>query len=305
MKEQVKRAVDSIDVPRGQVRSHLLAGVQQARRPRFVGRKTATGLVAAALLLTVGGGMLLEETPPAAEIVRTDGAVVVPNWAQDEQVEGSSTAGSMLPGLVYQNELYLAMETPLTDDVRALQGKKLGRVTATLEETGDTTPETLESGSNLGPVTLYRVDGYKPSVRLFAVGEEEGIKKVWLLERQTGFVLKTGNDFFRDLNLDAPVRRLAYQTFDQWNDDETAQPMTADSRYRAFIDALYEARAMTREEVPPEVTDYKTMKVLRVTQADGITVSLRLIAGGYVVYHQLGVFFKVDPVVFKAMWEAL
>ncbi len=304
MNEQVKRAVDSIDVPRGQVRSHLLAGVQQARRPRFVGRKIATGLVAA-LLLTVGGGMLLEETPPATEIVRTDGAVVVPNWAQDEQVDGDSTAGSMLPGLVYKQELYLAMETPLTDDVRTLQGERLERVTATLEETGD---DVIENASNLGPVTLYRVDGYKPSVRLFAVGEEEGRKKVWLLERQTGFTVTTGNDFFKDLHLDQPVKHFAYQTFDEWNDAETARPVTVDRPYRAFLNALYQSDAMIREEVPKEAADYMhsdTMKVLRVTQADGITVSLRLIAGGYVVYPQLDVFFKVNPVAFKVMWEAL
>ncbi|MGA9230553.1 MAG: hypothetical protein WBV68_00725, partial [Exiguobacterium oxidotolerans] len=78
MNEQVKQEVDKIDIPRGQVRSQLLAGVERARRPRFTGRKVATGLVAA-LLLTVGGGKLLGETPPATEIVRTDGAIVVPN----------------------------------------------------------------------------------------------------------------------------------------------------------------------------------------------------------------------------------
>ncbi|MGE6555756.1 hypothetical protein [Exiguobacterium artemiae] len=277
MKQQLESALEELPVP-DRVHARMEQGIRRTRQKHRLPQL----ILAASLLI----GLLQYDR--------------IESWIQPPIDQ--STA-SMIPGLVYQKAIYLQSDTTIAEETEfQLRGQKLGVSKNTWTEGEEAVNVKQSLGSNLENYTIYVVKGYDPAIRLLAVGQEDGVEIVRVLDRST-----FRPDYFQQLHLQQTILRANYQTFSTW-ESTNSEPISAGSRLRQLFAELSKAVPLCESDLAADVVEYQNdtdLRILNVTMADGVTNQFRLIREGYVYYEPLDRYFAVNGPVFDDVWEQL
>lgn len=187
----------------------------------------------------------------------------------------------------------------------ALTGEYLGEATGTIDEWSTQDAYSKEfAGTVSGP--LYAVDGYDTDFRICLRQEyvdEDGESRLWLqyLERLNGVTLTAGAELFEDrLHLRGRVTEIRWQDWESWyySTGEPRDAALAPETWDAFLEELDRGEFVKSKSISRETNLYLRLE-------DGLTVRLRLLAGGYVSYPPLrGAFVKMPGEIFDTVYAA-
>lgn len=234
-----------------------------------------------------------DSTPPVESSASTASvgiyipAIELPEPQQD-------IAMDMIACVVYNGAVYTQSER--IEDAERLLGDYLGRATGGIDEWSDSSEYEVEfAGTEVGEV--YTVVGYDPDFRICCM-QEDG--SAMLLERLNGITLDTGADLFADrLHLPGGWDAVSYLTHYDWNYetwDSLRELDLPEETVAAFLDELCSANfEYVWTGTYPNIYDSTVQGHLYFSMADGTTVPLRLIEGGYVGYENLGWYFVKMP----------
>lgn len=266
------------------------------------------GALAACLCLVVGGALMwnnLREQPavdggPVA--VPGEGVVIPP-----VQVDLSAdTAASMVPFFIYQGRCYTQYER--LEKGAPLVGEYLGTATGLIDEWTPESGYVELAGSVQGD--FYAVNGYDPAFMLCMRQGEE----IALYICNNGITLQEGADLYEDrLHLTENYSAVTYESRDSWyHSSGEIQPLDAaeNSVLADFVTALNAAEFMASSDVPLDAGEDsladRELYHLYFELADGMTVHLRLCAGGYVRFEGiLDVCVQIPQEVFDSLIQQL
>lgn len=272
MKQQLESALEELPVP-DSVHARMKQGIRRTRRKHRLPQL----ILAASLLI----GLLQYDR--------------IGSWIQPPI--GQSTA-SMLPGLVYQEKMYIQAGTTISGQaVSQLRGRKLGTSENTLTEENETDLLKQPFSSNLTDYTIYELDGYAPMVRLLAIGREEGKRMVRILDGTTFQA-----DYFQKLRLDQGITQISYQT-ERTRETGQKKPLVPSAAWTDLLTDLSAAVPLSDAELPADEPNNRQVRIVDVTMADGITNQFQLLEGGYVWYEPLHDYFDVQGTAFETVWN--
>lgn len=266
----------------------------------------------------------LAEAGPDAGI--PEGGVYLPPVELPETMPGETAAMDMIGLVVYQGrvytqaqDLYLASEA----DQQALLGDYLGQASGTIDEWSTQSDYATELAANIsGPV--YAAKGYDRAFRI-AVAQtftEEGLNvtgeggkggtvyAVFYYECLSDVTLANGGALYADrLHLPGNITAITAQSHADWdNARQNCAPLAlGDEAVDAFVQALCAAPLEEHTGAGARQTLYDQPQVhVYLEMADGTTVALRLIEGGYVRYQYMTahVFAKMDGPAFDDFYAA-
>lgn len=274
MKQQLETVFKDIPVP-DTVHARMEQGLRRKKR-----RHRLPQLILAASLLI---GLLQYDR--------------IESWIQPPNDQ--STA-SMLPGLVYQEKMYIQADTTISGQaVSQLRGRKLGTSENTLTEENETTLSKQPFASNLTDYTIYELEGYAPSIRLLAIGQEDGQRIVRILD-QTTF----RPDYFRHLRLDQTITHISYQT-ERTRDSERKASLAPSASWTNLLTGLSTATPLADSELPSSIQNHPELRMVDVTLADGVTNQFQLMKGGYLFYEPIHAYFDVKGTAFETVWAEM
>ncbi|MBR4703656.1 MAG: hypothetical protein IKO91_07410 [Oscillospiraceae bacterium] len=227
----------------------------------------------------------------------------------EELPEGGSGGELDMIGLVvYGGGVYTQALDAHGEEARvldALTGEYLGEATGTIDEWSTQDAYSKEfAGTVSGP--LYAVDGYDTDFRICLRQEyvdEDGESRLWLqyLERLNGVTLTAGAELFEDrLHLRGRVTEIRWQDWESWyySTGEPRDAALAPETWDAFLEELDRGEFVKSKSISRETNLYLRLE-------DGLTVRLRLLAGGYVSYPPLrGAFVKMPGEIFDTVYAA-
>lgn len=242
------------------------------------------------------------------------GGITVPTVKIPEG--NSAVSARMQPLFVYKGHIYIqsaaAFETPdgMTlnkEDVLALRGDYLGKTKGSLDEWSSQKDYEKEFASTIGEGDVYTVKGYDSNHRLMVYYEyQDGGFGCELYDSFGGMTIKTGEDYFKLLNLNGNVASYQWESFNSWNNGvNDVQQGTNTDALEAFLDSLNTAVPLGENlDMLTENTSYDSQKFVDIKTKDKLVTTLRLFKGGYVYDSQIG-FFKVDDQAFQAFWDTM
>ncbi len=253
-----------------------------------------------------------ENTEPAPSPAVTVGTESAPEGVYIPAVElpegGSGGELDMIGLVVYRGGVYTQALDAHGEEARALDaltGEYLGEATGSIDEWSAQDAYSKEfAGSVAGPI--HAVEGYDTDFRICLrqeYADENGKTQLWIqyLERLNGITLHTGAELFEDrLRLRGRVTEIRWQNHDDRNygwgnlQDAALTPETWD----AFLEELDRGEFVKSKSISRETNLYLRLE-------DGLTVRLRLLAGGYVSYPPLrGAFVKMPGEIFDTVYAA-
>ncbi len=250
-------------------------------------------------------------TPAGAEAT---GGITVPTVKLPDS--NSAVTARMLPLFVYKGHIYVQSATAFEttdgmtldkEDVLALRGDFLGKTKGSLNEWSSQKDYDKEFASTIGEGDVYTVKGYDSDHRLMVYYEYEGGGfGCELYDSFGGMTIKTGEDYFKLLNLNGNVASYQWQSFNSWNNGvNDIQKGTDTKALEAFLDSLNTAVPLGENlDMLTENTDYDGQKFVDIKTKDKLVTTLRLFKGGYVYDSQIG-FFKVDDKAFQTFWDTM
>lgn len=314
----------------GEADDALVMEAQTARRKtRWIPYAAAAALVLAAGI----GALLLHRAPDAprylldttsmpAVLSTPQTGVTIPAMELPEPAEGASA--DMIAFVMVDGNMYTQAESFYDDAavrIEPLLGEKLGYAPGNIDCFSDEAEYERQFASSVEG-DVYTVQGYDPDFRLCVRHEythDTGKTDVWLcfLERLNGVTLSTGADLFESrLHLRDQTAAIQTQSHTDWDWNRGAiQPADlAPEAWSAFLDAL-EAGPFISTWKPggtfypdhPSSSVYDTPNQIHLflSMADGTTVELRLVEGGYVFYGPLGWYCVQMPgAAFDAVYDA-
>ena len=274
MKQQLESALEELSVP-DSVHTRMKQGIHRNRRKHRVPQ-----LVLAAILLI---GLMQYDR--------------IESWIHPPT--GQTTA-SMVPGLVYQGMMYTETGTTVSEAAaQQLRGQKLGTSENTLTEENETERLNDSFASNLTDYTIYELDGYAPTVRLLAIGREEGKQMIRILDGTTFQA-----DYFQKLRLDQGIKQISYQT-ERTRETEQKKPLAPSAAWTDLLTGLSKAVPLSSAELPTDVLNDRQIQIVDVTMTDGVTNQFQLLEGGYVLYEPLHAYFDVKGTAFETIWQSM
>jgi hypothetical protein len=251
-----------------------------------------------------------ENTEPAPSPAVTVGTESAPEGVYIPAVElpEGDAAACMVPLVVYNGSVYADADSWRGEEARALDaltGEYLGEAVGTLDPwSGEEAWEQDFAGTVSGP--LYAVEGYDTDFRICLRQEyvdEAGEPGLWIqyLERLNGITLTTGAELFEDrLRLRGRVTEIRWQDWESWYYSTGAprDAALAPETWDAFLEELDRGEFVKSKSISRETNLYLRLE-------DGLTVRLRLLAGGYVSYPPLrGAFVKMPGEIFDTVYAA-
>ncbi|ACB61000.1 hypothetical protein Exig_1544 [Exiguobacterium sibiricum 255-15] len=272
MKQQLESALEELSVP-DSVHTRMKQGIHRNRRKHRVPQ-----LVLAAILLI---GLMQYDR--------------IESWIHPPT--GQTTA-SMVPGLVYQGMMYTETGTTVSEAAaQQLRGQKLGTSENTLTEENETARLNDSFASNLTDYTIYELDGYAPTVRLLAIGREEGKSMIRILDGTTYEA-----DYFQKLRLDQGITQISYQT-ERTRETGQKKLLAPSAAWMDLLTGLSATVPLSDAELPVDVQNNRQIRVVDVTMTDGVTNQFQLIEGGYALYEPLHAYFDVKGTAFETVWN--
>ncbi|MDX1258917.1 hypothetical protein [Exiguobacterium sp. K1] len=272
MKQQLESALEELPVP-DSVHKRMKQGIHRNRRKHRVPQ-----LMLAAILLI---GLMQYDR--------------IASWIHPPS--GQSTA-SMVPGLVYQGMMYTETGTTVSEAAaQQLRGQKLGTSENTWTEENETARLNDSFASNLTDYTIYELDGYAPTVRLLAIGREEGKRMIRILDGTTFHA-----DYFQKLRLDQGIKQISYQT-EQTRETGQNKLLAPSAAWMDLLTGLSATVPLSDAELPVDVQNNRQVRIVDVTMADGVTNRFQLLEGGYVLYEPLHAYFDVKGTAFETVWK--
>ena len=272
MKQQLESALEELPVP-DSVHARMEQGIRRTRRKHRLPQ------------LILAAGLLI-------------------GWMQVDRIESwmdpptGQTTASMVPGLVYQGTLYTETGTTVSKAAaQQLRGRKLGMSENTWTEENETARLNDSFASNMADYTIYELDGYAPTVRLLAIGREEGKQMIRILDGTTFQA-----DYFQKLRLDQGIKQISYQT-ERTRETEQKKPLAPSAAWTDLLTGLSKAVPLSSAELPVDVQNNRQVRVVDVTMTDGVTNQFQLIKGGYVLYEPLHTYFDVKGTAFETVWN--
>ncbi len=252
-----------------------------------------------------------ENTEPAPSPAVTVGTESAPEGVYIPAVElpeGDAAAACMVPLVVCSGGVYVEAGSWRGEDARtldALTGDYLGEAVGTLDPwSGEEAWAQEFAGTVSGPI--HAVKGYDTDFRICLRQEyvdENGEPGLWIqyLERLNGVTLHTGAELFEDrLRLRGRVTGIRWQDWESWyySTGETRDAALAPETWDAFLEELDRGEFVKSKSISRETNLYLRLE-------DGLTVRLRLLAGGYVSYPPLrGAFVKMPGEIFDTVYAA-
>lgn len=239
-------------------------------------------------------------------------AVYIPAIALPEPVEG--VAADMIGLVVWKGHVYTA-ETQYYQGAEAetllpLVGDYVGTAIGNINE-WSTQDEYAKELASTYAGEIYTVRGYDEDFRLCATGvyEEDGQQVPWLqfFERLNGIGLSVGAELFSHrLGIEhwQEVAWLTHEDWDNGRDDYRPLDLSAE-QIDGFLAALNDAPFEYVHDAQPGFYTAEEQGHLFFRLEDGTTVQLRLMAGGYVGYQDLGWYYvRMPGEVFDAVFAA-
>jgi len=274
MKQQLETVLKDIPVP-DSVHARMEQGIRRTRRKYWLPQL----ILAAGLLI----GLLQYDR--------------IESWIQ---LPIDQSTASMLPGLVYQEKMYIQADTTISEQaVSQLRGRMLGTSENTLTEENEATLSKQPFASNLTDYTIYELQGYAPTVRLLAIGREEGKPMIRILDGTTFQA-----DYFQKLRLDQGIKKISYQT-ERTRETEQKKPLAPSAAWTDLLTVLSKAVPLSSAELPTDVLNDRQIQIVDVTMTDGVTNQFQLLEGGYVLYEPLHVYFEVKGTAFETIWQSM
>ncbi len=272
MKQQLESALEELPVP-DSVHKRMEQGIRRTKRKHRLPQ------------LILAAGLLI-------------------GWMQVDRIESwihpptGQTTASMIPGLVYQGMIYTETGTTVSEAAaQQLRGRKLGVSENTLTEENEPARLNDSFASNLADYTIYELDGYAPTVRLLAIGQEEGKPMIRILDGTT-----YEPNYFQNLRLDQGIKQISYQT-ERTRETEQKKPLVPSAAWTDLLTALSAAAPLSDAELPAERPNNQQVRIVDVTMTDGVTNQFQLLEGGYVLYEPLHAYFDVQGTAFETVWN--
>lgn len=307
MDNRIKETINTIEIPAElSKRSHQ--GIQEASQVNENSNRknwkiVGSLLLSAAIILVILTQLDLFSRDQAAN------EVIIPPI---ELPEGTDLESAAMPGLIvyqgsiYTNQSWVRANPEQVDD---LIGEQLGTTHYSIDEWKETEDNEMEFASNLEePTPVYSVNGYDESFRIMTYDPDRHPTSARLFEKTNDLTLRSGRDFFEQLNLSGNIVHVTSQTWEQYF-QETGQFSQVDDM--SLIDSLVENLNHTLPEPFPNSYDTRfdkdivDEKVLFLFLEDGLRVQLQLLEGGYITYPTLQVFFKMQDDDFERIWNSL
>ncbi len=287
----------------------IVLGGREVFRSRLtpISGTTSTGLGSAAA--TPAGTVSAAESTPAPAITETGSAgISIPALELPETSSGATADADMIGLVVYRGCVYTDAGSWRGEEARALDaltGEYLGEATGSIDEWSTQDAYSTEfAGSVAGPI--HAVKGYGTDFRIclrqeYVDENGETQLRIQYLERLNGVTLTTGAELFEDrLRLRGRVTGIRWQDWESWyySTGETRDAALAPETWDAFLEELDRGEFVKSKSISRETNLYLRLE-------DGLTVRLRLLAGGYVSYPPLrGAFVKMPGEIFDTVYAA-
>ena len=307
MDNKIKEAVNTIEIP-ADISKRSLQGIHESSQVNG-NSKSKRWKIAGPILLSAAILLVILTQFDLFSRNQSANEVVVPAI---ELTEGRDLESVAMPGIiVYQGSVYTNQSWVRVnpEHVQDLIGDELGATRYSLNKWSETEDYEREFASNLEqPTPVYSVNGYDESFRIMIYDTEHYPTSPWLFEKTNDLILRSGKDFFEQLNLSGNVIQATSQSWEQYF-NETGQFSQIDDL--SLIESFVENLNRTRPEPylqsydPRYDRDVTDAKVLFLYLEDGLRVQLQLIEGGYITYPTLQVFFEMQDDAFEEMWNSL
>lgn len=219
--------------------------------------------------------------------------VTIPKADVNLSTEYLANACLAAPMVIYQGHSYFGIigYNEKMKNYKTLIEEHLGTSTGTIDAWTKEDGYVDFAGSETGE--LYSIKGYDPSFLIGLETTNGSSESFHILINNNDITLKKGSDLFEDrLHLLDNYTTVTYQSHDDWYYDK-GHIQTYDSSYKnslaAFVNALNQAEFMWTDDIPLEdkdsnIYDEKEICHLYFKKEDGITIQLRCLRGGYVLY---------------------
>lgn len=285
MKEKREKLYDSLTNVREDFVEEAQAATS-AKRPAWV-RWCA---LAACLCLLVAGTVVWKPwsqggskpAGPPTSAAQTAKGITIPK-AEVTLSQPEGVAADMLAFFIYQGRCYLQYDW--IDHGSDLVGEKVGTATGLIDEWTPAEGYVELAGSVSGD--FYTVRGFDPEFMLCM--KEEG-NAVQLFVCDNGITLYQGSELFEDrLGLSDGLRSVTYEDEDSWYDGkEDIHTLNDLDAIKTLIAAMDEAEFQFSDQAELyEEEDGGLSKELYHVYCkldNGVTVTLRLFQGGYVIF---------------------
>ena len=212
----------------------------------------------------------------------------------------------MVSFFIYEGRIYEGYQW----DTQFPHGEKLGTAVGLIDEWTPEEGYVELAGSVEGD--FYAVEGYDPGFLLYVEEGKDGYPAVYV--NNSGMTIKTGADLFEDkLHLSDDLLCVRWETQASWDKgDEQFHGLPLDApELQRFLAALNDAPCVREEDVPfPDdansiFDEGVQLYHMEIMKSDGLTVRLRLFAGGYVQFDGIRVCFQVEERAFNELINVL
>jgi len=220
-----------------------------------------------------------------------------------------NTTAKMMGLIVYQGRIYLQSALPIdSKTAEQLVGEKLGTTKGTITEGSKQDDYAVELASTVGIQDVYTVNGYDKSFRIMTYEKINGETYAYFFECLNGITVRTGQDIFGKFKMENNLESAKYESFDSWNNGKgNYKLLTKLDGLNSFLTTLENSLPQAREGLANLLDDQTAtgQKFIYIKLKDGSAVTLRLFKDGYVYYHGVNIFFKVDGPAFNNFWNSL
>lgn len=276
-----------------------------AGQPKKKRRPVRWAAAAACVCIAAAGIFAARQRVPApvptAPVSVTEAGVYIPPG------EISITGGTgvdMVGFFIYEGRWYESWDW--IPGGAPLAGERLGAITHSIDEWTSQKDYLECSGTVTG--NIYAVSGYDPAAVLGMVSDEGGLS---LYVHNHNLTLKTGADVLESSLCAGRWTGAVYESHDSWwNGRREQTAVTDEAAVGALLAALNAAPFQPESDIPlpdgaSSAWQDSTIGHLFLTLDDGATVSLRLIAGGYVTIDPFrSVCLQVDEALFPPILQA-
>ncbi|MGE7621620.1 hypothetical protein ACQKMD_00830 [Viridibacillus sp. NPDC096237] len=317
MSNRLKRELENIEIP-SELHDRAVNGVNRAKWEKRKNNKSQLSWLAIPALIAVSAGAyaiynnttdksnavvvnLMEDLSHIEERISFDqSSITIPAI----KLPSNSQNADMIGLIVYKGKIYTQTSTKfIGNSPDALRGEKLGRTKGSIDEWSKQGDYASEFASSIGKSDVYTVKGYDESFRIMTYNENGGALDTEIYENLNDRTISSGRDIFDLLKIEGNIKKVQYQTYDDWNNSTGNKQDLKDIKVlEELVSNFNTAIPLVRES--SGVTE--TTRFLDFTLNDGTSVQILLDKEGHINYGQINVDFKIqDMQAFKKVWRLM
>lgn len=317
MSNRLKRELENIEIP-SELHESAVNGVNRAKWEKRKNNKSQLSWLAipALIAVSVGSYAIYNNTTEKSN------AVVVDSMEDSSHIEqrisfdqssitipaiklpSNSQNADMIGLIVYKGKIYTQTSTKFSgDSPNALRGEKLGSTKGSIDEWSKQDDYASEFASSIGKCDVYTVKGYDESFRIMTYNKSGGALDTEIYENLNDRTISSGRDIFDLLKIEGNIKKVQYQTYDDWNNS------TGNKQDLKDIEIVEELVSNFKTAIPlvrdsSGVTE--TTRFIDVTLNDSTVVKIMLDKEGHINYGPINVDFKVqDMQTFEKVWRLM